>query len=149
MRQSRWRQYGLILVLAFSLPGLLWAQKPDDLTQKLVRSYDLMEACKLEEAKKLYQEILAENPGNPLALNNLAAILVKQGDFQGAMDYLEKALPRAKGYKIQVNKVCEVEGICLAFRPLAAAYGNQDLEPLIKLNIEMLKSKMAAGGQGK
>ncbi len=145
MRQSRWRKWVLVLVPVLAFPGLLFAQQPNDLTQKLVQSYDLLESGQLEQAKQLYQGILKENPDQPLALNNLAAILVKQKDYQGAMNYLEKALPRAKDYKVMVNKVCEVEGICLAFRPLAAEYGNQELEPLIKLNIEMLKGKMAEG----
>jgi tetratricopeptide (TPR) repeat protein len=149
MRQLRWRQWGVVLVLVLALPGWLCAQKQDDLTQKLVQSYDLLEAGRLDQAKQFYQGILQEYPDNPLALNNLAAILVKEKDYQGAMNFLEKALPRAKGYKVMVNKVCEVEGICLAFRPLAAEYGNQELEPLIKLNMEMLKSTMAAKGQGK
>jgi len=139
----------VVLILVLALPGWLYAQKQDDLTQKLVQSYDLLEAGRLDEAKQLYQGILQEYPDNPLALNNLAAILVKEKDYQGAMNYLEKALPRAKGYKVLVNKVCEVEGICLAFRPLAAEYGNQELEPLIQLNVQMLKSTMGAKGQGK
>jgi tetratricopeptide (TPR) repeat protein len=149
MTRFRQRQIALILCLSLLLPGLLRAQAPDDLTQKLIQSYDLMEAGKLEEAKKLYQEILAEDPDNPLALNNLAAILVKQKDYQGAMSRLEKALPKAKDYRIAVTRVCEVEGICLAFRPLVAAYGTQELEPLVKLNIGLLKSKMAAEGQAR
>ncbi len=149
MRGPRRWLLGISLVLVLSVPGWGWAQKQDDLTRKLVQSYDLLEAGKLAQAKQLYQGILEEYPDNPLALNNLAAILVKEKDYQGAMSYLEKALPRAKGYRVMVNKVCEVEGICLAFRPLAAAYGNQELEPLIKLNLEMLKGKMAAEGKAK
>ena len=35
--------------------------------------------------------------------------------------------------------------ICLAFRPVTSGTGNQDLEPLIKMNIEMVKGYMSAG----
>ena len=42
-----------------------------------------------------------------------------------------------------MNRVCDVEGICLAFRPLEDEYGNQDLEPLIKLNMDMVKDRLA------
>jgi tetratricopeptide (TPR) repeat protein len=136
-------------VLVLALPVLLWAQKPGDLTSKLIKSYDLLEAGQLDQAKEIYHKILQEHPDNPLALNNLAAILVKQKDYQRAMNYLEKALPRAKDYKVMVNKVCEVEGICLAFRPLAVEYGDQELEPLIRLNMEMLQGKVAAAGKEK
>jgi tetratricopeptide (TPR) repeat protein len=147
-RPRRWR-LGVFLVLALSLPGWLWAQELDDLTQKLVRSYDLLEAGKLTQAKQLYQEILQEHPNNPLALNNLGALMVREKDYQGALNQLEKALPHARGYRVRVNKVCDVEGICLAFRPLALEYGDQDLEPLVRLNMELLKAKLAAEERGK
>jgi len=140
--KPRW-QWGVVLFLALAWSGGLYGQTQDDLTQKLVQSYDLIEAGRLAEAKQLYRRILQEYPNNPLALNNLAAILVKEKNYSGALTLLKKALPRAKGYKVKVNKMCEVEGICLAFRPLAAEYGEQELEPLIKLNLELLKNKQA------
>lgn len=42
-----------------------------------------------------------------------------------------------------VNRVCDVDRICLAFRPGAVEYGTQDLEPLIALNIDMVKARIA------
>jgi tetratricopeptide (TPR) repeat protein len=109
----------------------------------LVESYDLMEAGKLAQAQKIYEQILRQDPGNPLALNNLGAIKVKENQFPAALTYLEQALPRAHGYKIKVNQVCAVDGICLAFRPLQEIYGNTELEPLIKFNINMVKARLA------
>ena len=53
------------------------------------------------------------------------------------------ALPRAQGYKLQVNRVCDMQGLCLAFRPLEAVYGNQDLAPLVQLNLSLVKAKLA------
>jgi len=50
----------------------------------------------------------------------------------------------AKGYKVKVNRVIEVNSLCLAFRPLQAECGDQELEPLIRLNIDMVKAKVAA-----
>ena len=84
----------------------------------------------MAEARKVYEDILTKYPDNPLALNNLGAIYVKEQDYPRALDYLERALPKAKGYKVLVNQVCDVDRICLAFRPGAVEYGNQDLEPL-------------------
>jgi tetratricopeptide (TPR) repeat protein len=100
----------------------------------------------VDEAQKIYEQVLKEDPGNPLALNNLAAIMVKKGQDQAALSYLQQALPRAKGYKLKINGVCALNGVCLAFRPLQEVYGNQDLEPLIRLNLQMVKAKMAAPG---
>jgi tetratricopeptide (TPR) repeat protein len=132
----------LLLALTLCWPGLTLGQGTDDITRMLVQSYDLLEAGKLDQAQKIFEEILQKHPGEPLALNNLAAVMVKKGNYRRALEYLEEALPRAKGYKVQVNRVCEVNGVCLAFRPLAVEYGNQDLETLIRLNIEMIKAKL-------
>lgn len=139
----------LALTLAFWAAlgvGGAWAQ--EKLTEKLVQSYDLLEAGKLEQAKKLYQEILARHPDHPLALNNLAYIQIKEGNLAGAQASLEKAMIRAKGYRLKVNKVCAVDGICLAFRPGGPAYGDQDLEPLVRLNLLLLKDSLAQRQSG-
>jgi tetratricopeptide (TPR) repeat protein len=145
----------IMLCLVFGLAGLpalnVQAQPGDqqNLMGDLVRSYDFLEAGNLAEAKKIYEEILAKQPDNPLALNNLGAIYVRERDFQRALNCLEQALPKAKGYKMLVNKVCDVDGVCLAFRPTAVEYGNHDLEPLIAINIEMVKAKFAESEKGK
>jgi len=137
---------GLATGLALSLgpAGLAIGVEPFDLLRQLVKSYDLLEAGNLAEAKKIYEEILAQEPHNPLALNNLGAIYAREQDYQRALNHLERALPKAKGYKVLVNKVCDLDGVCLAFRPAAVEYGNHDLEPLIAINIEMVKAKFAA-----
>ncbi len=113
------------------------------ITQMLVESYDLLEAGKLDQAKAIFRQILQQDPGNPLALNNLGAVMVKEKKYQEALKYLEQALPRARGYKVRVNRVCAVDGLCLAFRPLQEVYGDQDLEPLVQLNIDMVKARLA------
>lgn len=136
---------GLVVGLVWLSGGNGWAQLDDpELYRALVQSYDLLEAGKLAEAKAIYEEILEKHPHNPLALNNLGAIYVREQDYQRALNCLEQALPRAKGYEVLVNRVCDVDGICLAFRPAAVEYGNHDLEPLIGANIEMVKAKFAA-----
>ncbi|MGQ9689127.1 MAG: tetratricopeptide repeat protein [Desulfobaccales bacterium] len=119
-----------------------------DLMGPLVRSYDLLEAGNLTEAKSIYESLLEKHPDNPVALNNLGAIYVRERDFQRALNCLERALPRAKNYKILVNRVCDVDGICLAFRPAAVEYGSHDLDALIAINLEMVKAKYAASQRG-
>lgn len=130
------------LALAFCCPGPASAQTALDLTESLIRSYDLLEEGKVDEAQKLFEGILKQDPGNPLALNNLAAVLAKKGDYEGALKNLQQALPRSKDYKVKVNRVCDVRGICLAFRPLNAVYADQELEPLIRLNIAMIQGRL-------
>jgi tetratricopeptide (TPR) repeat protein len=131
-----------VAALGVALAGPVRVQA-DAVTQKMVESYDLLEAGKLAQAQKLYEEILKQDPGNPLALNNLGAIKVREHKYPQALKYLEQALPRARGYKIKVNRVCAINGICLAFRPLQEVYGDTELAPLIRFNIAMVKARLA------
>ncbi len=143
MKPRTWQRVFLAAVLGLALVGPVGAQPAPALTQKMVESYDLLEVGKLAQAQELYNEILTQDPGNPLALNNLGAIKVKEHKYQEALKYLEQALPRAQGYKIKINQVCAVDGICLAFRPLQEVYGDTELAPLIEFNITMVKARLA------
>jgi Tfp pilus assembly protein PilF len=144
MKRKAWQTVLMMVALGLALAGPARAQADAGLTRMLVQSYDLLEAGQLAQAQKIFEEILKQDPGNPLALNNLGAIKVKENKFREALALLSQALPRAQGYKIKVNKVCDVQGLCLAFRPLEAVYGNQDLAPLIQLNISLVKARLAA-----
>uniref|UniRef100_A0A7C3V582 Tetratricopeptide repeat protein n=1 Tax=Desulfobacca acetoxidans TaxID=60893 RepID=A0A7C3V582_9BACT len=142
---------GLVLMMLVWLPSPIASAETGgqpDLMDLLVKSYDLLEAGKMTEAKKVYESILQKYPDNPLALNNLGAIYVREKDYQQALAYLERAREKAPGYKVLVNRVCDVDGVCLAFRPGAVEYGDRDLKPLISLNIELVKAKLAEGKQG-
>jgi tetratricopeptide (TPR) repeat protein len=143
MHRKPWQIALMVLGLGLIAAGPALAQADAGLTRLLVESYDLLEAGRLAQAQKIYEQILKQDPGNPLALNNLGALKVREHKFQEGLNYLEQALPRARGYKIKVNRVCDMQGLCLAFRPLAAVYGNQDLEPLVRLNISLVKGKPA------
>ena len=140
----------IVLALIICVSGMAFAAKAKkaakemDMGAMLMTSFDLMNAGKFDKAQKMLDEVLAKDPGNPLALNNMAAIMVKQNKFDKADTYLNQALPRAKGYMVQVNRVCQVRGICVAFKPAAGGSGNQELEPLVKMNIDMVKQYMSA-----
>jgi tetratricopeptide (TPR) repeat protein len=142
MQRQSWQIVVMAAVLALALAAPVWADA--GLTKMQVDSYDLLEAGKLAEAQKIYEQILQQDPGNPLALNNLGAIKVKENQLSEALSYLSQALDRAQGYKIKVNRVCDMQGLCLAFRPLEAVYANQDLAPLVQLNLSLVKAKVAA-----
>ena len=143
MQRQSWQIVVMVAALGLALAGPVRGQADAGLTKMLVESYDLLEAGKLAEAQKIYEQILKQDPGNPLALNNLGAIKVKENKFPEALAYLSQALPRAQGYKLKVNRVCDMQGLCLAFRPLEAVYGNQDLAPLVQLNLSLVKAKLA------
>ena len=139
----------LVLALVLCGAGMAFAAKaqkakPMDVNAMLLKSYDLLEKGKFDQAQKLLEQILKQDPGNPLALNNLAAVMVQKKIFDKADTYLNQALPRAKGYMVQVNRVCQVGGICLAFKPVIGGTGNQELAPLVMLNIDMVKQRRSA-----
>jgi tetratricopeptide (TPR) repeat protein len=144
MKRKSWQLVLMVTALSLALAGPVRAQADAGLTRMLVESYDWLEAGNLAQAQKIYEQILKRDPGNPLALNNLGAIKVKENKFPEALALLSQALPRAQGYKLQVNKVCDMQGLCLAFQPLEAVYGNQDLGPLVQLNLSLVKARLAA-----
>jgi Tfp pilus assembly protein PilF len=130
-----------VILVAMSLiaPGLIWAQGQAGVAGRLNAGYDLLEQGKFEPAQKVFEEVLRQDPGHPLALNNLAAILVKQGKFDQAIARLKQALPRAKGFKVALNRVCSVDGVCAARRPGEEQFGTEDLERVVKSNILMVE----------
>jgi tetratricopeptide (TPR) repeat protein len=145
-----------LMVLTFSV-GAAFAQGicppakiTGDIESMLSRGYCLFIAAKYKEAQVEFEKVLKKDPGNPVALNDLAAVMVKQNKLDKADTYLKEALPRAQGYKMMVNRVCGVQDICLAVEPYKVGGGNQDLGELVKMNINMVEAKMAAqkGGAG-
>jgi tetratricopeptide (TPR) repeat protein len=149
MRRISFKITAIVIALAFCTCGMAFAakkkaEKEMDVGAMLLKSFDLLEKGKVPQAQKMLDQVLQKDPGNPLALNNMAAIMVKQKKFDKADTYLNQALPKAKGYMVQINRVCTVGGICSAFKPVEKGTGNQDLEPLVKMNIDMVKQYMSS-----
>ena len=154
MKRTSIKVLCLVLALVLCGAGMAMAQAekakaPSPVNKMLLDSFDLMEKGKFDDAQKKLDEVLKKDPGNPLALNNLAAVMVKKKKFDKADTYLNQSLPRAKGYMVQINRVCQVGGICLAFKPVVGSTGNQELAPLVMLNIDMVKQYMGAELPGK
>jgi tetratricopeptide (TPR) repeat protein len=129
-------------------PSAAKAQGETPVNQLLLASFQLAGQGKHAKAAKLLQEVLKKDPGNPLAPNNLAAIGVKEKKYGEAEAYLKKALPRAKGFMVQTSGVCVPGEPCMTFRP-AGKTGNQELEPLIKMNLMMIEGLKASSSPGK
>jgi tetratricopeptide (TPR) repeat protein len=133
--------FGLILGNA----GPALAQMDRGIVQMLNTGYDLLEQKKYDQAQRLYEETLRQHPGNPLALNNLAAIMSKKGQYDQALAYLRQALPRAEGFKVRVERVCDVDSVCTAYRLSDEVMGTEDLADLIKINMNMVGIAAASG----
>jgi len=129
----------VLLALSLWLPGLAGAQAKGDSSRMINQGFDLLEQGKINQAQKIYEDILRQDPGHPLALNNLAAIMVKQGKLDQALDYLRQALPRARGFKVAMNRVCNIDGVCAACRLDETTFGTEDLEGVVKSNMLMVE----------
>jgi tetratricopeptide (TPR) repeat protein len=134
----------LLIALGLFVPGLSLAQSQSEIARMINQGYDLLEQGKIDQAQKVYEAILRQDPGQPLALNNLAAIMVKQGKFNQALSYLKQALVRAKGLQVTFSRVCDVNGVCAACRMSEDQFGSDDLEGVIKINMMMVQ--MARSG---
>ncbi|MGD0828444.1 MAG: tetratricopeptide repeat protein [Desulfobaccales bacterium] len=133
----------ICLALVLALCGAGMALAADEGTA-INNSYTLISHGKYAQAQKLLDQVLAKDPGNPVALNNLAAAMVGMKKFDKADTYLNQALPKAQGYMVAVNRVCTVGNICVALMPVSGEKGDQDLGPLVKMNMEMVKGMMEA-----
>jgi len=128
----------VLLVLALYHLGPALAQEKSDLARMINTGYDLLEQGKFDQAQQLYEECLRQHPENPLALNNMGAIMVKKGDLERALTYLNQALSRAKGHRVTLHRVCDVDGVCAALRMSEDPLEGEDLEWVIKSNILMV-----------
>jgi tetratricopeptide (TPR) repeat protein len=138
----------LFLGLSLAAAGPALAQGDAALAAKINAGYNLLEQGKYAQAQKVYEEVLKQHPDHPLALNNLAAIACKQRKYDQALALLKRALPKAGGYKITLNRVCNVEGVCAAYPMSKDNSGQENLEDVIKANILMV-NMAAAGRPGK
>jgi tetratricopeptide (TPR) repeat protein len=134
----------ILLGLACCLASPALAQSENDLAARLNSGYEMLEKGELDRARQLYKEMLRQYPGNPVALNNLAAILARQGNYEEALSLLNQALGRARGYRVLVDRVCDLESICSAVRVGRDNLVGGDLEDLIKSNILMVRMSAAS-----
>jgi tetratricopeptide (TPR) repeat protein len=139
MNRKAHRLTAILVALSLIAPGLGWAQGQAGAAGRLNAGYDLLEQGKFEPAQKVFEEVLRQDPGHPLALNNLAAIMVKQGNYDQALACLKQALPRSRGFKVALNRVCNVDGVCAACRMREEQFGAEDLEGVVKGNILMVE----------
>jgi tetratricopeptide (TPR) repeat protein len=139
MNRKAHRLTAILVALSLIAPGLIWAQGQAGVAGRLNAGYDLLEQGKFDQAQKVFEEVLRQDPGHPLALNNLAAIMVKQGNYDQAIACLKRALPRSKGFKVALNRVCNVDGVCAACQVGEEQFGTEDLEGVVKSNLLMVE----------
>ncbi len=140
-----------VILVALSLvgPGLGWAQDQGEVARRLNAGFDLLEQGNYDQAQKVYEELLKKDPTQPLALNNLGAIMVKRGKYDQALGYLRRALPRAKGFKVAIDRVCNIDSVCAACRVSEKQLGSEDLDGVVRSNILMVEMAKSAKREAK
>lgn len=76
------------------------AVNPKDGRLRLLYGVVLGNTGQLDEAVAVFKELLADQPGDPQVLNNLAAIYAEQGDFRSAEDMLSRAVLLSPKYAV-------------------------------------------------
>jgi tetratricopeptide (TPR) repeat protein len=144
MNYKSWRLFVILVAFSLIAPGLARAQTKGAVAKMLNRGFNLLEAGNYNQAQKVYEGVLKKDPTQPLALNNLAAIMVKHGRYDKALEYLDRALPRAKGFKVAINRVCNIDSICAASLVNEQGFGTEDLDRVVRSNMLMVKMAKSA-----
>ncbi|MBM4284834.1 MAG: hypothetical protein FJ128_06240 [Deltaproteobacteria bacterium] len=148
--QKRYGFFLLVLVGVAALSMMLSAPaqaqpRPmeEDVFTPLIKGYDFMRQGKYDAAKMEFETALKKDRFNPFALNNLAALVEKEGKLKDAMAYLVDAQKHAGKYLDKVQETCFVGGLCAGVKPLKEMGTESGIAKVIKENIEKLQAKMA------
>jgi hypothetical protein len=115
-----------------------------DLESGLSRGYCDFKEGNLQGAKSACEATLKQYPGNPVALNNLGCVAMKEGNYGKACGYFQEAMPKARGYRMQVNSMSTANDLCTAVEPYRCGTGACDLGPIAQTNYNMARTKLEA-----
>jgi tetratricopeptide (TPR) repeat protein len=136
---------GLVsLSVAFSAPAMAQPRPmAEDVFTPLIKGFDFMQAGKYDAAKMEFETALQKDRFNPFALNNLAALVEKQGKMKDAMAYLVDAQKYAPKYLDKVEQTCFVGGLCAGVKPRREMGQTSAIATVVAENIQKLQAKMA------
>jgi tetratricopeptide (TPR) repeat protein len=134
---------GLLAIPALAQPkgGALMAE---DVYTPLSKGYDLMRQGKYEAAEYEFKAALKADGGNPFALNNLAALEEKKGNYKEAMAYLTEAGKFADAYKDKIEQTCFIGGLCAGVKPIRQMGTESAIVKVVAENLAKLKAKVKA-----
>ena len=103
-------------------------------------AFCLQNLGRFEEAEESYHRAIQVDPGNSIAMNNLAGLRFRQNDYEGALDYAEAALE----IDAKLPQALSLAAICCALqgyeeeytayyrRAVAAGYDGNKIKNTIK-----------------
>ena len=113
--------------------------------ERLKEGEALFAEGKIGEAKKVFDDLLKENPESPESLNNLGVIFFSQNKFSEAEDYFLKAIAIKENYFEALLNLSNLRQIGRRWEEASAllekcnALDNQDPQLLTQLGIAYLK----------
>lgn len=140
----------ILTILAFAAVGAMAAgicpssNIKGDLESGLSRGYCKFKEGNLQAAQAEYEAVLKQHPGNPVALNNMGCLAVKEGNYGKACGYFQECQAKAHGYKMQVNSLCSANDLCTAVEPYKCGTGPTDLGEISTTNYNMARTKLQA-----
>jgi Flp pilus assembly protein TadD len=115
----------------------------EDVSTPLAKGYEFLQEGKYEAAKYEFGKAAERDSLNPFALNNLAALLEREGKLNDALANLKDAATHAAEYKDKVVQTCFVGGLCTAVKPAREMGPTSTIAPIIQENIQKLQNKIA------
>jgi tetratricopeptide (TPR) repeat protein len=116
----------------------------EDVFTPLSKGFDLMLQGRYEAAEYQFKAALKADKFNPFALNNLAALEEKKGNYRNAMAYLTDAGQYADRYRDKIQQTCFIGGLCAGVKPIRQVGGESAIAKVVAENLEKLKTKMEA-----
>ena len=115
----------------------------EDVITPIANGYDLLREGKYEAAEYQFKDALKRDRYNPFALNNLAVLQERNGNYKDALAYLTDAKAHAPEYFEQVAQTCFVGGLCNAVKPLRKLGTTSTIAPIVDDNYNKLQDKIA------
>lgn len=116
----------------------------EDVFTPLSKGYDLMRQGKYEAAEYQFKAAMKSDEFNPFALNNLAALEEKKGNYKDAMAYLTEAGKFADRYRDKIEQTCFIGGLCAGVKPIRQMGTESAVAKVVTENLDKLQAKMKA-----
>ena len=148
MRKSLTVVMVMALALFLTTPAMAQPQSgalmEKDVFTPLTLGYGFMQEGKYEAAEYEFKKALNADEFNSFALNNIAVLEERKGNYKSAMAYLDDAGRYADRYLDKVHQTCFIGGLCAAVKPVRQIGTESEIAKVVAENLAKLKAKMKA-----
>jgi tetratricopeptide (TPR) repeat protein len=132
-----------ILFILLLTPPIIQSQTNDDITAGV----QLFETKKFPEAKKFFEAYMTDNQNNPVAASYLGRIFLREGNYEKAITWLEKAIKiddNNSNYHLWLGRAYGIKAqrAGLLKKASAASSVKKHFERAVELNPENINARM-------